>query len=383
MRKAKVMMIVLFVGTLTSFFLISALKPQRDFSAAENRPLQQRPEIYWEDILTGEFQETYEDYLSDQFIARDRWVDLATGSEKLLGKKDVNGIYLGRDEYLLEKYVDADFDRELAEDYIGILGEFLNRMTDQFGKEHVQCLLVPGKANALPEKLPAYAKSFSEREIVDALGNELEQPEILLDLTDVLQAHQNEYIYYRTDHHWTTLGAYYAYEEWCRQTGHETQSLTEFDRETVSDTFYGSSYNKSHQAVKPDCIELFHSPVEQQVHVSWNDGEEEADSWYQRNALKDSDQYQVFFDGNTAKITVETGNEGKGTLLLVKDSYANCFVPFLAENFSRIVMADLRYSGDCIGDLMTENPDITDVMVLYNIEKFLQSSSNVDLLEEE
>lgn len=382
MRKAKITMIVLFVATLTAFFLVSAFKPQNDFSATENRPLEQRPEICGEDILSGDFQETYENYLNDQFIARDRWVDLATGSEKLLGKKDVNGIYLGRDDYLLEKYVDADFDRELSEDYIGILGEFLNGMTDQFGKEHVQCLLVPGKANALPGKLPAYAKPFAEQEIADALVDELEQPQILLDLTDVMQSHQDEYIYYRTDHHWTTLGAYYAYEAWCGQTGHETQSLTEFDRETVSDTFYGSSYNKSHQAVKPDCIELFHSPVEQKIHVSWNDGEQEADSWYQKEALKDSDQYQVFFDGNTAKITVETENGEKGTLLLIKDSFANCFVPFLAQNYSRIVMVDLRYSGDCIGDLMAEYPDITDVMVLYNIEKFLQSSSNIDLLEE-
>ena len=134
--------------------------------------------------------------------------------------------------------------------------------------------------------------------------------------------------------------------------------------------------------MRADTIELFHGPGEQKLRVDINDGEQETDSCYQMDALKESDQYQVFFDGNTAKITVDTGIEGKGTLLLVKDSYANCFVPFLAENFSRIVMVDLRYNSDCIDDVMDEYPDITDVMVLYNIEKFLQSSSNIDLLEE-
>ena len=382
MRKAKITLIALFVGTLAAFFLISVLKPQSDFSATENRSLEQRPEVCLDDILSGDFQETYENYLNDQFIARDYWVDLAVGCEKLTGQKDVNGIYLGKDGYLLEKYVDGDFDSGIAEDYVGILGDFLNRMTTQYGKEHVSCLLVPGKASALPRKLPAFAKPFGEQEVTDALVDQLEEPEVLLDLTDAMQAHQDAYIYYRTDHHWTTLGAYYAYEAWCEQTGRKTPVLSDFDRETVSDSFYGSSYNKCHQRVTADTIELFHGSGEQRIHVNRNDGEQESDSWYVRDALEESDQYQVFFDGNTAKITVDTGIEGKGTLLLVKDSYANCFVPFLAEDYSRIVMVDLRYSSDCIADVMAEYPDITDVMVLYNIEKFLQSNSNIELLEE-
>ena len=382
MRKAKITIITLFAGTLAAFFLISVFQPQKDFSATENRSLEQRPQVCAEDILSGDFQETYESYLNDQFVARDRWVDLAVGRAKLSGQRDVNGIYLGRDGYLLEKYTDGDFDPEITEDYIGILGDYLNRMTDQYGQEHVNCLLVPGKASALPQKLPAYAVPFEEQEVVEALEDELEQPQILLNLTDTMREHREEYIYYRTDHHWTTLGAYYAYEEWCGRTGRPLHALEEYDRETVSDSFYGSSFNKCHQKVRADTIELFHGPGEQKLHVDINDGEQETDSCYQMDALKESDQYQVFFDGHTAKITVDTGIEGKGTLLLVKDSYANCFVPFLAENFSRIVMVDLRYNSDCIDDVMDEYPDITDVMVLYNIEKFLQSSSNIDLLEE-
>ena len=148
MRKAKITLIVLFVSTLAAFFLISVVKPQKDFSRTENRYLEQRPELSLEDIFSGDFQETYENYLNDQFIARDQWVDFAVHYEKLLGHKDANGIYLGKDGYLLEKYEDGDFSVQQMNDNIGILGEFLNRMTDEYGAEHVNCLFVPGKAAA-------------------------------------------------------------------------------------------------------------------------------------------------------------------------------------------------------------------------------------------
>ena len=104
MKKAKIMVIALFAGILGAFFLVSVLLPQKDFSVTENRLLEQRPELLPEDILSGDYQETYETYLNDQFVARDRWVDLAVNTEKLMGRRDVNGIYVGKDGYLLEKY---------------------------------------------------------------------------------------------------------------------------------------------------------------------------------------------------------------------------------------------------------------------------------------
>ena len=379
MKKAKIMVIALFAGILGAFFLVSVLLPQKDFSATENRLLEQRPELLPEDILSGDYQETYETYLNDQFVARDRWVDLAVNTEKLMGRRDVNGIYVGKDGYLLEKYDDGDFDARENADHIGILGEFLNEMTAQYGAEHVDCLFVPGKAAALPDKLPGYAAPFDEQEILQAVCDELERPEIVLDLTQTMNAHEDEYIYYRTDHHWTTLGAYYAYAAWCEKHGRTAEPLSAYERETVADDFYGTSYNKSHQNVQPDTVELFHRVNEQPVHVVWDCGEKEADSPYRRDLSGENDKYRVFFDGNTAEITIDTGTDNQKTLLLLKDSYANCFVPFLFENYSRIVMIDLRYQADALDDILAEEPGITDVMVLYNVEKFLQDE-NIDLL---
>lgn len=379
MKKAKIMVIALFAGILGAFFLVSVLLPKKDFSATENRLLEQCPELLPEDVLSGDYQETYETYLNDQFVARDRWVDLAVSAEKLMGRRDVNGVYVGKDGYLLEKYGDVDFDARENADHIGILGEYLNEMTAQYGAEHVDCLFVPGKAAALPDKLPVYAAPFDEQEILQAVCDELEHPEVVLDLTQTMNAHEDEYIYYRTDHHWTTLGAYYAYAAWCEKHGQTAAPLTAYERETVADDFYGTTYNKSHQRVQPDTVELFHRAGEQPVHVVWNKGEQEADSPYRRDLSGENDKYRVFFDGNTAEITVDTNCENGNTLLILKDSYANCFVPFLFEDYSRIVMIDLRYQADVLDDILSEEPDITDVMVLYNVEKFLQDE-NIDLL---
>lgn len=379
MKKAKIMVIALFAGILGAFFLVSVLLPQKDFSATENRLLEQCPELLPEDVLSGDYQETYETYLNDQFVARDRWVDMAVSAEKLMGRRDVNGVYVGKDGYLLEKYGDGDFDARENADHIGILGEYLNEMTAQYGAEHVDCLFVPGKAAALPDKLPGYAAPFDEQEILRAVCDELERPEIVLDLTQTMNAHEDEYIYYRTDHHWTTLGAYYAYAAWCEKHGRTAEPLSAYERETVADDFYGTSYNKSHQRVQPDTVELFHGADEQPVHVVWNRGEKEADSPYRRDLSGENDKYRVFFDGNTAEITIDTDCDNQKTLLLLKDSYANCFVPFLFEDYSRIVMIDLRYQADDLDDILAEEPDITDVMVLYNVEKFLQDE-NIDLL---
>lgn len=379
MKKNRFMILILFLGTLTAFFLISLVKPQKEYSAVENRVLEQRPEFDVEELLEGDFQESYENYLNDQFIARDSWVDLAVGFEKLLGKRDVNGIYLGKDGYLLEKYTDSDFKRRQVADNIELLADFLNRMAEQYGKERVDCLMIPGKAEALPEKLPPFAGGFDEQVYIAELMDYLEEPDILLDLTEVLQAHQQEYIYYRTDHHWTTLGAYYAYAAWAEWKQEAFLPLSEYEEEIAADDFYGTSYNKCHENVEPDTITLLHGSAEKELFVDWNDGEECSDSWYSMEALEDNDKYRVFFDGNTAKITIKTGADNDKALLLLKDSYANCFVPFLAEHYGTIVMIDLRYYGDFIEDLLDEYGKITDVMVLFNVEKFMQNDS-MDLL---
>lgn len=372
--------IAIFCAILFGFTAISILKPDTEISERENRVLETMPEIVLDDILDGTFQETFETYISDQFFLRDSWVDLTTGLQTFLGKKDINGVYIGENGYLIEKYTEEDFDEEIVENNIDVLAAFLNEMTEEYGSDHVDFLTVPSKACAMPDLLPAWAEGYPEEEITEALCDLLDEPEIYLDLTETLQEHQDEYIYYRTDHHWTTLGAYYAYAAFAERKGHEVPSLDSYEIETAADDFYGTTYNKLHQNVEPDTVELYHSEAEENVTVDMNDGETVSDSFYFFDELEESDKYRIFFAGNTEKIVITTAADTGRTLLMLKDSYANCFVPFLAGEYDTIILYDLRYAGDTIDVLLDEyGEEITDVLVLYNVEKFMEDES-IDLL---
>ncbi len=371
-----------FCVLLFGFALISLLKPDTGMSERENRMLEQMPEIEWSNVMDGTFQEDYETYVSDQFFLRDSWVDLSTGLQRLEGRRDINGIYIGEDGFLLEKYTAEDFDPELVEYNLDLLADFLNGMTEDYGAEHVDFLAVPTKACAMPSLLPAYAESFDETKTTDALCGRLEEEEIFLDLTGTLQAHQDEYIYYRTDHHWTTLGAWYAWEAFARKKGYETAGPDSYTIETAAEDFYGTGYNKLHLEVEPDVVQIWHSEAEEGIRVDMNDGENVTDSPYFYEELDGSDKYRVFFAGNTEKIAVETGADTGRTLLLLKDSYANCFVPFLIGEYDTILMLDLRYARDTIDEFLKEyEEEITDVLILYNVEKFMQDES-IDLLSD-
>ncbi|MCD7796536.1 MAG: hypothetical protein LUG95_02665 [Clostridiales bacterium] len=304
--------IAIFCIILSVFTAVSALKPNTEISARERRVLETMPDINSYDIMDGTFQETFENYVNDQFFLRNSWVDFATQMQILIGKKDINGVYIGEDDYLIEKYTDEDFDEEIVENNIYVLADFLNEMTDTYGKETVDFLTVPAKACVLTDYLPENAYSYPEEEITNAICDLLNEPEIHTDFTETLSEHQDEYIYYRTDHHWTTLGAYYAYAEFADKKGYEVQPLNAFEKEMVSDSFYGTTYNKLSLSVESDTVEIYHSEAENGITVDQNDGEIVSDSFYFSDMVEDEDYYQVFFGGNTEKIVITTSANRDG-----------------------------------------------------------------------
>lgn len=383
MRVWKYFPMTIFILVLAAFTVASFVKPETEFSETENRMLETKPEAELSDILSGDYQETYEAYLNDQFIFRDRFVDIAVEAMKLTGRRDVNGIYMGTSGYLLEKYTEGDFSGEQAENNCALLADAVNALAEQYGAEHVTCMMIPGKANVMTSAMPAYAAGYDEQRIIGDIREMLTNPSLLVDATGVLQMHQQEYIYYRTDHHWTALGAYYGYTALAERLGYEAEALNTYTRQAVSDDFYGTGYNKSHQRVEPDTVELFLPEKDFIVSVDFNNGERVTDSCYLPEEIEEEkDKYRIFFGGNTAKIDIRTQADTGRTLVVLKDSYANSLVPFLTGEFDRIIMLDLRYASDTLPVLLQDYEDITDILVMYNVEKFLQDTA-IDLLDME
>lgn len=377
-------MIVVFCLMLFGGSLAISVVPDEKYSDLENRQLQQKPKFTKKNFTKGKFQKEYETYLNDQFPFRDKWVDIAVALQAKTGKRDINGVYIGKKGYLLENNQEKEVDKQQIKENVNTLTSFLNDMEKQYGKNHISCMMVPSKSLAMTNRMPAYTHVKEPKEVLASIREKLQEPSILLDLKDTMQKHQKEYIYYRTDHHWTTLGAYYAYKEWAKKTGQAKEyPLKHYKQEKVFDDFYGTTYNKAHIPVEKDQVVLFHNTAdEKQIHINMDKGEVKADTLYfPKAAKKGFNRYDVFLSKNTFQMEITTkANTGK-TLLLIKDSFANCFVPFLTESYDRIVLIDYRYGKMPISTIQSDYPDITDVLVLFNTEKFMENTKLSKLAE--
>jgi hypothetical protein len=371
--------------------VITLVSPKSEYSLAEKRALQQKPEWNRKNCLNGKFQDEYETYLSDQFVGRSSFVKLKTEIGLLFGENEINDVYVGKDGYLLEKYAKEDFDSDWVTGNIWYLSDFLNLMLQDYGEAHVRCLFIPSKANVLTNKLPKYAEIYDTSYVVENLKKDLKKNldmdvnvnTVITDLTDILQTHQEEYIYYRTDHHWTTKGAFYAYETYLKSLGEKAASLDSYEFIQVSDDFYGTTFDKVQAAGRADTISALQTK-NRTLQLRFYDGEttKKSNSYYDNEALATQDKYNYFLGGNTAQIRISTGTKNGKTLLLIKDSYSNSFVEYLEKNYETIYMIDLRYVRKDIYTQMDEiskKDEITDVLVMYNMEKFMQDN-NLDLL---
>ena len=166
----------------------------------------------YNESLDGRFQKKYESYLRDQFPGRDHWVSFQTDMELFMGKNEIHNVYIGKNHYLLEHYTEKEFDPQQISKNLQALEKFVGK-TKQNADVHV--MMVPTKSWILREKLPAFALIIRSR-VYDALQQKLEKEDVLISVEPVLDAHKEEEIYYRTDHHWTTLGAWYAYEQYTK-----------------------------------------------------------------------------------------------------------------------------------------------------------------------
>lgn len=358
---------VIFMVLLLGLAGKEALSHQRTYSPVEKRELQTRPEISITKVLDGRFQRKYESYLRDQFPGRDHWVSFQTDMELFMGKNEIHNVYIGKNHYLLEHYTEKEFDPQQISKNLQALEKFVGK-AKQNADVHV--MMVPTKSWVLREKLPAFASHYKEQKFYDALQQKLEKEDVLISVEPVLDAHKEEEIYYRTDHHWTTLGAWYAYEQYTKAVGGDLQRAQGKKKfRCISKDFYGTTYAKINYARQADKIEIY-EPADK-LRVVYNMGEKKTKTLYDVSFLKTADQYSVFTGGNQAVLEITGGIKNGKTLLLIKDSFANSILPFLAEDYEKLVVVDLRQLN-VSGDRLLEMFSPTDILILYNSAQFAQ-----------
>lgn len=356
----------------TFLLIVAALNiiiPDKDFSESENRVLKKRPDFSWDKLLKGKFTTDYEEYITDQFVFRDFWVSMKSAVEIGLHKKDSNGVYLGKDGYLLQK-VDK-IDKSILNKNI----EAINTFAKDNPSTSMYFLLAPNSVEVLKEKLPKFAPHKDQLSIINKVKKDLNSKVKFVDVYNDLASHKGEYIYYKTDHHWTSLGAYYAYKNLALTMGNSPLNIDDFNIEEVTDKFYGTLYSKgNYRFINPDSIHIFKPKVELKYKVEYLDNGKSNSSLYELGHLEKKDKYSVFLDGNHALVTISTGANTGRKLLVLKDSYAHSLVPFLTNHYDEIHMIDLRYFNMDIDDYMKQF-NLNEVLLLYNVSSFTEDNS--------
>lgn len=335
--------------------------PKKDFSQNENRYLAKFPSFSVKALIDGDYTDSLGDWLADHFPQRDFFVGLKSKVEIASGRKEINHIYICEDDYLIESYAKP----QNTERIIDTLARFYDKIDT--AKVKVNLMLVPTAVTIYSNKLPASAPSSNQMETASAVYDACGIPAI--DCSEWLSngASQGQ-LYYRTDHHWTTFGAYYAYLAYCDAKGLTPVPLESLVAQTVTEEFAGTLYSKVNDySHKKDTITIYTNP-EDDLTVTYVDTGEVTDSLYNFDYLKEKDKYSLFLNNIHPLIEIENpATASQDTLMLIKDSYANSMVPFLAHHYRKIYVFDTRYYRDGPSSFLSEHPEITDVLLLYNM----------------
>lgn len=356
-RKLTVCVLCAGILSLSACLLIM---PKKEFSENENRYLEKMPELSVKTVLGGEYTESLGDWLADHFPMRDFFMGLKTGAEMAGGRREINHIYIAKDDYLIEPYAEP----QNTERIVDTLVRFYEKIKGN--DVAVSLMLVPTAVTVYSNRLPAYAPSSDQmktaREIYDATGIPA------VDCSEKLLAASEEQLYYRTDHHWTTAGAYCGYLAYCEEKGISPVPREALDPSTVTDEFAGTLYSKVNDySHKKDEITIFTNPADELV-VTYPDTEEVSDSLYNFDYLSQKDKYSMFLNNIHPLVEIENKKAASdAVLMLIKDSYANSMVPFLAHHYKKIYVFDTRYYKEGPSAFLAEHGEVTDVLLLYNM----------------
>ena len=361
---------IIFILTLFLFLIINVIVPDREKSVQENRMLATKPKFRLSSLISGDYDEKFEAYMDDQFVGRDMWRKLKVTVDRIGGSRLENGVYIGRNGQLLEQIEVAD------ENHLAANIKAIKSFSESQSKIPVRMMLVPDAANVLNHSLPALAKPEDQTQMFSMVRKDLGDSVEWIDVSTELNKHKTEKIYYKTDHHWTTLGAFYAFQAAAPSLGIEGDLSGKYVSYAVSDSFNGMLASKSGVNLgEKEQIDIY-VPTEEDTDliVDYVDEGKRSTSLYDSSKLKEKDQYTVFLGGNSSLLDIRTVSTSTKRLLLVKDSFANSFIPFLTPYYREIVVVDPRYYSGTINDLM-DSYRISEVLFLYSGNTFFKDNN--------
>ncbi|MBQ4425797.1 MAG: hypothetical protein II882_08700 [Lachnospiraceae bacterium] len=366
---------VLFILCLTLLTILHLAAPDRSFSETEKRVLAKAPAFSAEALAQGRFTDELETYLADQFPKREALMQLRMRLEYLLGRRESQGVYYGDGDYLMEKFNTPGME------IMGRTATAVRGFLQRHPESKAYFVLVPTQADLMAEKLPSYAENADQDAYIDSWYSALKNEAVSIDVREAMRSAMAEgvQVYYRSDHHWTADGALSVLD-----TVEDAMGLAHrsFERAVVFNRFSGSLSAKSGWSLPVyDSIVMYtSSDPDFRYYIQEEESGEKFLSCYDAKALSGYDPYEFYFGGNYPMLTVETSADTERTLLVFKDSYANSFLPFLFEDYRKIVIIDPRYYSYSADTLFLLD-QFDDILFLYNAETLAEDTSLRKVME--
>lgn len=356
-----VLTIILFIT------IIDISNKDKNFSNFENRSLAQRPVFYFDDFLKGRFSKDYERYINDQFVFRDTWIDLKSRSEYLLGKIENNNIIYGKDNFLFEKYEKVD-EENLAKNIDSVLG-FIKKIPNN----KVNFMIIPSSYTIYKDYLP-YGINLVDQELyINNIYNYLSNYNNTktISLIDIFKENNDKYIYYKTDHHWTSFGSYLAYSEFVKNNNLSLVDINNLNKHEVNN-FYGTYFSKSKNFnAESDLITYYDVP-----NLSVSIDGVPVDNINDNSKWSSSDKYSAFLRGNNGLTIIQNNNiSNNNKILVLKDSFGNSFIQYLVNNYKEVYVVDLRGFIGSFNEFFKSN-NFDDVLIMYN---FINLADDVNI----
>ncbi len=363
------LMTAAFCGFLGVMSLLFFLLPKEKFSPLEKRYLSDAPVLNWENLSSGKFGSDVESYMADYIPGRNFFVGLNAYVDLFTGRQVSKGVYAAEGNRLVQAPV--VWNEKQAQQNM----QAINSFAEKIGRQ-VDLMLVPSAGWAAQDTIVGLSDPYEDEALIQRLYDLCGEGVRTIDLTSVIKAQEDPAsLYYRTDHHWTTDGAYLAYETYMQLLGRDYRAKEDFTVETASG-FQGSTYSESALWLTPgEDIEMWHGSSN--ITVTNGENPEPHQGVFYKERLEEADKYTVFLDGNHSIVRITNPDaQGKGKLLVIRDSYSNCLGTLLTESYEEVVLVDLRYYKNPVSQLCAEE-NFTDVLVCYSMDNIMTDTNLV------
>lgn len=359
---AAAVIFLLFMASLLTF-----AGKDREYSENENRTLASKPVFSFTSITDGKFMDDTDAYLSDQFVFRDALVKTRTNIDVFLGKREINGVYIGKKHYLFEE--PSVYNETRVRKTINTM----NGISVKYGEIRSYVAIAPNSTEIITDYLPANAPVQNQTEQIGKVYSLLNGYTCIDICTPLKNAENPEDLYYKTDHHWTADAVDIAYRRICESMQLDANAY-QYNKLAVTNEFQGTLASSSGIFSASDTIYVPTCPSDIMYRVSYVNEGKTCTTVFDQSKLQEKSKYDVFFGGNFAQVIIETNSSSDRVLMVIKDSYANSLIPLLIPHFKTIVVVDPRYYSDNLNQII-EREEVTDILWVYNANTFLNDTS--------